>query len=106
MIKLLKRHYNAIVKRGLINEKTHFYEFLLKISEEFEEVLSESNKYLILPFYNPPELSDDLKQELIDLISACNNLLIHFNVDIEQELLKNIETQEKRANEKNNPNKD
>ena len=45
-----KRHYEAIVKRGLITEKTTKYDFLKKIREEFfefnKEMYVDAFKYL------------------------------------------------------------
>jgi NTP pyrophosphatase (non-canonical NTP hydrolase) len=99
MKKLLERHYEAIVKRGLINKTTSLLDFKIKINEEHRE--------LIKAIYNDNDLnytfnilSDDTKQEAIDIIMVIVNMLQHFNVDIEKELIKNIEIQEKRANEK------
>lgn len=100
MIKLLKRHYNAIVKRGLIKEETTLLDFVAKSEEEVLEYSIECYH----EYYN--NAGKNWKQEAIDLICSVTNALIHHNVDIEKELLKNIETQEKRANEKNNSNKD
>lgn len=78
------RHYEAIKKRGLINNKTKPEDFLEKLNEEFEELLYEDQEDLFI-------------QEAIDCISVLNNMLIHMKVDIKEELLKNILVQEKRS---------
>lgn len=90
MEKLFKRHYQAIIKRGLITEETELYEFSNKINEEKGEL---STELLKLSKGKP----NNYEQEAIDLICVTMNLLIHRGVDIEVELLKNILVQEKRA---------
>ncbi len=90
MKELLIRHYQAIVSRGLITDKTDFVDFSVKINEEKGEL---STELLILQKNKP----SNWKQEAIDLICVVTNMLQHNNVDIELELIKNIEVQEKRA---------
>lgn len=99
MKKLFERHYQAIVKCGLIDDDTTILDFAEKIAEEQLELQKELFKSFFVG-------SNNLEQEAIDLVCSTINMLVHFGYDIEQELLKNIETQEKRANEKNNTNKD
>jgi len=89
MEKLRKRHYNACIKRGVITPDTTIYDFLKKIVEEYHEVI-ESVTY-------PPSLSDETKQECIDLVMVIFNMLNHYNIDIRSEIIKNIETQENRC---------
>lgn len=86
---LFKRHYNAIVKRGLITPETTKQDFWNKAEEELLELQVEIFQ------------EDNWKQESIDLICATMNMLIHNGVDIEYELCKNIEKQEERAKNNN-----
>jgi len=90
MKKLFKQHYQAIVKRGLITPNTELYEFSNKINEEKGELSTELLKLI-------KGKQNNYKQEAIDLICATMNLLIHNNVDIEKELIKNIKIQEERC---------
>jgi phosphoribosyl-ATP pyrophosphohydrolase len=85
MKNLLKRHYQAIVNRGLITSKTQTSDFVKKIKEEFDEMQDAYN-------------DEDFIQESIDCMCVITNMLQHLGVDIEKELIKNIEIQEKRAN--------
>jgi len=91
MKNLIKKHYNSIVKRGLITPDTNIVDFKKKIKEEYTELMIE----LETNPYN--KLSDEAIQESIDLISVCTNMLFHYDVDIEQELIKNILKQESRC---------
>ena len=94
MKNLFERHYQAIVKRGLITEKTTVLDFI----DKFDEETKEFKKELGLALYFEP---NHYKQEAIDCICVLTNMLQHYGVDIESELIKNIEIQEKRANETN-----
>ena len=91
MKNLFERHYQAIVKRGLINDDTNLDDFLDKLDEEVFE-LKESIDFWV---------TEKFKQESIDCICVLTNMLQHYGVDIESELIKNIEIQEKRAYETN-----
>lgn len=91
MKKLFQQHYQAIVKRGLINDDTNLDDFLDKLDEEVFE-LKESIDFWVI---------EKFKQESIDCICVLTNMLQHLGVDIEVELRKNIKIQEKRANETN-----
>ena len=87
MKKLFKRHYQAIVKRGLITDETDIGDFIDKMYEELQEI-------------DEARRCEDIVNEIIDLMCVCTNTLIKQRVDIEKELLKNVLIQEKRANEK------
>jgi len=90
-----KRHYEAIIKRGLINENTTLYDFLKKFREEFFEL----NKELYIDAFEPEQkLRHVTVQEAIDVIKTLENMLIHFGVDIQEATEINIKTQEKRIN--------
>ncbi len=84
MIELSKRHYNAIVDRGLIDKNTTFKQFMDKLDEEIFE-LKNSNT------------DKEVYHEAMDCICVLTNMLLHYNVDIKAQLIKNIELQEKRA---------
>ena len=86
MKQLLTRHYQAIRNRGLIDENTDTDDFLRKLEEEFIELCTEQERDLFV-------------NEAIDCMCVITNMLTHMGVDIEKELLKNVLTQEKRANE-------
>jgi phosphoribosyl-ATP pyrophosphohydrolase len=86
MLNLLKRHYQAIVNRGLITKETGIDDFLVKLKEEYNELQDAYN-------------DEQFIQESIDCMCVITNMLQHIGVDIEKELIKNIEVQERRANE-------
>lgn len=76
---IIEENYKSIVKRGLITDDTTPQQFIDKIYEEvleFEEKLD-------------PE-------ELADIILVCLNIAKHFDIDIENELLKKIEINKNR----------
>jgi len=87
-----KRHYEAIVKRGLITEKTTKYDFLKKIREEFFEF----NKEMYVDAFDTGNLRHVTIQEGIDLIKTIENMFIHFGVDIDKEIEINTQYQETR----------
>jgi NTP pyrophosphatase (non-canonical NTP hydrolase) len=98
MLKLIKRHYQATSNRGLITDDTDICDFKNKIIEEFNELITELDfNYYKIPIFGDQSLSNSLRQESIDLVITVLNMLHHYGVDIEKELLKNIELQEKRA---------
>lgn len=85
MLKLFKRHYQAIVDRGLITKETETDDFLIKLEEEFIELCEEPGRELFI-------------QEAIDCLCVITNMLQHLEVDIEKELLQNVIRQEARGN--------
>lgn len=84
-----KRHYEAIVKRGLITDKTTKYDFLKKIREEFFEF----NKEMYKDAFETGNLRHDTIQEGMDLIYSIENFFTHFDVDIDKEREINIQHQ-------------
>lgn len=84
MNNIIKRNYDAVVERGLINDRTTDRQFLLKLEEEFIEVWTE-------------DYMDERAYELIDVIIVCTNWLYHRGYDIEKLLIKCAEKNEKRA---------
>ena len=86
---LIKRNYASIVKRGYITPDTTDLQFILKIEEEVEESIYES----LLRRKGKP---NNLGEELADVILTCLNYAHHFSIDIEKELHKKIEKNEKR----------
>lgn len=93
MQELFERHYQAIVERGLINDNTEVKDFINKMHEEFIEIRTLYDDFE----YNTREFD----QEIIDLMCVCANSLIHYGINIEKELLKNIEKQEQCAKTQN-----
>ena len=88
---LEQKHFEAIQKRGLINDNTTKYDFLRKIREEMNEL----NKVLYENIESK-ELSEKEKQEGIDLIMTVRNMFQYFKVDYNEELAKNTDYQIKR----------
>jgi NTP pyrophosphatase (non-canonical NTP hydrolase) len=86
MKKLIELNYQSTVQRGLITPSTDIADFLNKLDEEVDEL---NGAY--------EETWDDLKEELSDVILVCLNFARHYGIDIEQELLKKIEKNFKRA---------
>jgi NTP pyrophosphatase (non-canonical NTP hydrolase) len=82
---LIKRNYASIEKRGLINEETSELDFLVKIEEELEELNEAYDSGL-----------PNRNEELADIILVCLNYAEHFGIDIEKELNKKIDINEKR----------
>jgi NTP pyrophosphatase (non-canonical NTP hydrolase) len=74
MKQLIKRNYEAVVKRGLITPETTDLEFLNKLHEELEEVYEE------IWHENEP----NLREEIGDCLTVCLNWLTHKGIDIEQ----------------------
>jgi len=84
---LINRNYESIVARGLIQPHTANGEFLRKIREEYEELWQAVIH----------GLPGDAKEEASDIILVCMNMLHHMGADVEKELIKNIEKNERRA---------
>ncbi len=80
MKKLIEDNYQSIVKRGLINPKTTVTQFINKLDEEIEE------------FKDGYEV-----EELADMILVLLNCARHFDIDIEDELIKKIKINEQRG---------
>jgi NTP pyrophosphatase (non-canonical NTP hydrolase) len=86
---LINRNYASIVKRGYITPETTDLQFILKIEEEVEEAIYES-------LLNRKGKENNLGEELADVILTCLNYAHHVGINIEKELLKKIEKNEKR----------
>ena len=98
MEELFKQHYQAIVDRGLINKNTPHFKFIEKIDEEINELANSlSDDFFNNAFNEIITLSDESKQEAIDLICVVANMLRFYGIDIESELKKNVEVQQQRA---------
>lgn len=88
-MKLFKRHYQAIEKRGQITEESTINDFIDKFNEESNEMLFEKEK-----LFN--KLRNNFIQEVIDTIMVLINMLQFLGVNIEDEFKKNTEHQEAR----------
>lgn len=89
---LILRHYNAIKKRGLIDDHTRNYGFLVKLDEEYKEFLDScwgDDEICVIDDYSA--------QECMDMVAVIFNMLIHNGYDIEAEFRKNVEYQESRV---------
>jgi NTP pyrophosphatase (non-canonical NTP hydrolase) len=89
MQELIKRNYDSIVNRGYITSGTTDLEFICKIEEEVEEAIYES-------LLHRKGKENNLREELADVILTCLNYAHHFGIDIEKELQRKIEKNEKR----------
>ena len=72
---IIKRNYEATVKRGQINSKTTFDDFVAKTDEEVQELI---NSYFKKE-YNPFD-----PKEVIDVILVQTALLHHYGFDTEK----------------------
>ena len=72
---IIKRNYEATVKRGQINSKTTFDDFVAKTDEEVQELI---NSYFKKE-YNPFD-----PKEAIDVILVQTALLHHYSFDTEK----------------------
>ena len=80
------RNYNATVKRGQINEKTSFYNFISKLDEEVSELYKSAN-------------ADNSKfdpSELADISLVCDAMAIHYAIDLQAEKEKKMIVNENR----------
>ena len=87
-MKLIKRSYKAICKRGALKD-IDIFGWMDKIEEESKEVLeaykigdSKPNAHMI--------------EEVIDLITVCLNFLYHYNINIAREFMRGIIKNENR----------
>lgn len=72
--KVAQRNYNATVRRGQINERTSFGDFLNKIKEETNELELEAtcnNQFG--------------KTELADISLVCDAMALHYAIDLQAE---------------------
>jgi hypothetical protein len=87
MKELIERSYKAIRDRGLIDENTNKYHFLLKMDDELSEVFDAKS-------------FDEFIHETTDLMTVCTMALTHFGFDPIKEFKKVVEKNEKRAAQK------
>lgn len=80
---LMKRNYESIVMRGLINSETNKTDFVMKLEEEVQEFIDAETK-------------ENHNEELADIILVCLNIAFHYNIDIEKELENKITINENR----------
>ena len=86
---LIKKNYESIVSRGLIDRSTPPSAFVMKLEEEVQEFIDAFRKE-----YN------NEREELADVILVCLNIAHHYGWDIESKLFKKVEINEQRANKK------
>ena len=70
---IIKRNYEATVKRGQITNKTEAYHFSDKIGQELVELEISLNVSKVNPF-DPKELAD--------IVLVCHSMAIHFGYDL------------------------
>lgn len=83
---IYQRNYDAVVKRGLISDKTTDFQFLNKLIEETKEVEDS--------IYDSPEKTNE---EIADVVVVGINWLIHRGCNVEEMLIQIAEKNEKRA---------
>jgi len=93
-MKLIKRNYQAVVNRGLINEKTNIIDFIDKMEEEYFEVCNAHD-------IGENKPNDHMIEEVLDLMVVCINFLVHYNVNIIRGLIKIAWKNERRAHMNN-----
>lgn len=86
---LVIRHYESIVGRGKITQKTTILDLFEKMIEEDKEMIVEGEKCL-----KESNLTPEFVQETIDSIAVRINMLTHLNVDFIAEYEKNVIHQE------------
>lgn len=78
------RNYEATKRRGLISNKTTFYDFIVKMREETNELVSS---------YDGCEFDP---KELADKALVCFAMAEHYGIDLIEEMRKKTEFNEKR----------
>lgn len=86
---LIKRHYEATARRGLIGPYTTTHDFIEKLKEEYEEVMGAYDEETGI-------VDGDMAQECLDVVGVIFNMLINKGFDIEAEFKHNAEYQESR----------
>jgi len=82
------RNYEATKRRGLIDEKTTFYDFIAKMREEADELEESYNIGRIACEFDPKELAD--------VALVCFAMAEHYGIDLVDEMRKKTEFNEKR----------
>jgi hypothetical protein len=97
MKELIKRSYQAEIKRGNIKKDTHIYSFFAKLEEEFDEAEEACDLFYT---FNTIEDKQHYIEELMDIANVCINQVTHLGHDPIHEYEKIILKNEKRANDK------
>ena len=85
---LIKRHYEAVKQRGLIDDYVTLEAFRNKLREEIQEFW-DADVY-------EESMDGDMAQEAIDVVGVIFNMLIHYGYDVEAEFKFNVEYQDSR----------
>ena len=72
---IIKRNYEATIRRGQITSKTEAYHFSDKIGQELVELEMTLNVSKVNPF--------DTK-ELADIVLVCHSMALHFGYDLQK----------------------
>lgn len=91
---IINKNYDSIVKRGLINGKTNFDDFIEKLREEVTELEQAGKEFIKV---SNRVNSDHMDEELADVILTALNYAHHYGIDIEKELIKKIKKNELRG---------
>ena len=84
---LIKRNFQSILDRKLINLDTTPYDFFVKLEEEYNELKIELDK----------NDHNRMIEELVDIVLVGINFLHYLGIDPKQELLRKININEQRA---------
>lgn len=85
---LINRNYEAVIKRGQVNDDTLDYEFIEKMKSELDEIIEAYNS----------GSKEEVKNETVDLASVCITFLTHRGYNFPEEFRINVtEKNERRA---------
>jgi NTP pyrophosphatase (non-canonical NTP hydrolase) len=93
---IIEKNYDSTVKRGLITPSTNILDFLNKLKEEvgeFEQAIDD----LFKSIEAKSEHFRNIEEELSDVILVGLNCAKHFDIDIEKQLIKKINTNYERS---------
>lgn len=88
MKELIEDNYRSIIARGLITPSTSECDFLDKIMEEVKELETANFN---LDKIETPKYSDNMREEMADVILTVLNFARHYDIDIETEMKLKIE---------------
>ena len=83
---IINRNYTAQLKRGKVTKKIDFYDWIIDIRDEVNELW---NSY-------PKHYSTFDEKELADIILVCLSMSKHYNIDIVKVLEEKTKYNEKR----------
>lgn len=79
---IVLRNYEATEKRGLINNKTNFFDFTNKLDEEVNELKLSYKLLWPKPFEEHCRFD---ASELADISLVCDAMALHYGIDLQAE---------------------